>query len=199
MNIQPQSERLPPPPTPSESAVGMVLKASHFAAQKHKDQRRKGGDAAPYINHPIDLANLLWNTAQVNDTVVITAALLHDTVEDTDTTFDEIEREFGTDVKSVVAEVTDDKSLPRELRKQQQIEHASHLSDRARLVKLADKISNLKDILREPPPQWSMQRRLDYFNWAKAVVDEIRGSHPGLEKVFDEIYRQGLEQLQAPT
>ncbi len=178
-----------------EQMIGLVLKASHFAAQKHKDQRRKGKDAAPYINHPIDLAQLLWHTAQVRDPIVIAAALLHDTVEDTDTTFDDIEREFGSNVKAVVAEVTDDKSLPKTVRKQKQIDHAPHLSDRARLVKLADKISNLKDILREPPAGWSVQRQYGYFQWAKAVVDPIRGCNSPLESLFDEVYQQGVEHL----
>ncbi|MGB3491505.1 MAG: HD domain-containing protein [Elainellaceae cyanobacterium] len=178
-----------------EPMMGLVLKATHFAAQKHKDQRRKGQDAAPYINHPIALAHLLWHTAQVRDPVVITAALLHDTVEDTDATLDEIEQEFGAEVKSVVAEVTDDKSLPQAVRKQQQIDHAPHLSDRARLVKLADKISNLTDLLRDPPIQWSIERQQTYFQWAKAVIDPIRGSHSGLEEIFDQIYHQGIEAL----
>lgn len=179
----------------SSTPTGLILKATHFAAQKHRDQRRKGSDAAPYINHPIDLANLLWNKGDVWDEVTILAALLHDTVEDTETTFEEIEREFGPDVRSVVAEVTDDKSLPKEDRKRLQVEHASHLSDRARLVKLADKISNLRDIVLSPPEGWSTERKLAYCEWGKQVVDKLRGINPTLEGLFDDIYSQGIAQL----
>jgi guanosine-3',5'-bis(diphosphate) 3'-pyrophosphohydrolase len=177
--------------------TGLILRAVKFAACKHKDQRRKGADAAPYINHPIELANLLWHDAQVRDEVVIVAALLHDTVEDTDTTLEELEQEFGVEVSQVVAEVTDDKSLPKEVRKQRQIDHALHLSDRARLVKLADKISNLRDILSSPPPDWSSERRLDYVLWGKAVIDQIRGTHAGLEQIFDMVCQQAIAQLKS--
>lgn len=173
-------------------SVGLILKATHFAAHKHRNQRRKGIDAVPYINHPIDLANLLWNKAGIHDEVVIAAALLHDTVEDTETTFDELEHEFGIVVRNVVAEVTDDKRLPQEERKRLQVEHAPHLSARARLVKLADKISNLRDILSSPPTGWSPERKLAYFHWGKNVIDPIRGSNSVLENLFDEIYAQGV-------
>jgi guanosine-3',5'-bis(diphosphate) 3'-pyrophosphohydrolase len=177
------------------SSLGFIIKATQFAAHKHRDQRRKGSNATPYINHPVDLAYLLSNRAGIQDDVVLAAALLHDTVEDTDTTLDEIEREFGKAVRDVVEEVTDDKSLPKEERKQQQIDHAPHLSDRARLVKLADKISNLQDILASPPDGWSTERKLKYFQWAKRVVDPIRGSDEVLEQVFDEVYERGMNTL----
>ncbi|MEB3211199.1 MAG: HD domain-containing protein [Leptolyngbyaceae bacterium] len=179
------------------SSTGFILKATQFAAQKHQNQRRKGASAAPYINHPVDLAYLLSNRAGVQDEVVLVAALLHDTVEDTETTFEEIEREFGQAVREVVEEVTDDKTLPKEERKQRQIDHAPHLSDRARLVKLADKISNLKDILSAPPDGWSIERQRNYFQWAKQVVDPIRGSDATLEQIFDDVYERGMNRLQA--
>lgn len=177
------------------TSIGFIIKATQFAAYKHRNQRRKGTKAVPYINHPIDLAYLLSNRAGIQDDVVIAAALLHDTVEDTDTTFDEIEREFGRAVRDVVAEVTDDKMLSREERKQHQIDHAPHLSDRARLVKLADKIANLHDILSSPPDGWSTDRKLAYFRWAKQVIDPIRGSDVVLEQVFDEVYERGMTHL----
>ncbi|MGF1497460.1 MAG: HD domain-containing protein [Elainellaceae cyanobacterium] len=176
--------------------TGLILKATQFAARKHRDQRRKGADAAPYINHPIELANLLWHQAGVRDEVVIVAALLHDTVEDTDTTFEELEQEFGSAVRQVVAEVTDDKSLPKDVRKQRQVDHAPELSDRARLVKLADKISNLRDVMASPPTDWSLERQRHYFDWGKQVIDQIRGTHAGLEQLFDQTYQQGTTQLQ---
>ncbi|NET49462.1 MAG: bifunctional (p)ppGpp synthetase/guanosine-3',5'-bis(diphosphate) 3'-pyrophosphohydrolase [Merismopedia sp. SIO2A8] len=170
----------------------LILKALDFAARKHKDQRRKGRDAAPYINHPIELVTLLWQKGGVRDEVVIAAALLHDTVEDTDTTFDELEQEFGHEIRMVVAEVTDDKTLPKEQRKQYQIDHAPHLTPKARLVKLADKIANLRDMMVAPPANWSDQRKLEYVQWGKKVVDPIRGTHPDLEALFDDVYEQGV-------
>lgn len=174
--------------------LNFVFHALHFAAGKHRNQRRKGADAAPYINHPIGMVNLLWNEAGVHDFAVITAALLHDTVEDTDTTFAELTEKFGAEVSDLVAEVTDDKSLPQKERKQQQIDHAPHLSPKAKLVKLADKISNLRDVS-STPPDWTMERKRDYFTWAKQVIDPIRGTHPKLEEIFDQVYADGMEKL----
>lgn len=175
--------------------VGLIFKALQFAAHKHRDQRRKDLAASPYINHPIGLVDLLWNTAGVTDPAVIMAALLHDTVEDTATTFAELKQEFGAEVEQLVREVTDDKSLPKPQRKQQQVEHAAHLSQKAKLVKLADKISNLRDIMATPPADWSSDRQREYFAWAKQVVDQLRGTHAQLEAVFDQVYQQGINQL----
>jgi guanosine-3',5'-bis(diphosphate) 3'-pyrophosphohydrolase len=166
----------------------LLLHAMQFAARKHKDQRRKDVDASPYINHPISLANILCNEGHVTDIDVICAALLHDTIEDTATTPEELKAEFGQPIRDIVIEVTDDKSLPSAERKRLQIEHAEHLSRGAKLVKLADKISNLRDVAHNPPPAWSLQRRQEYFDWAKAVVDGLRGAHAGLETLFDEAF-----------
>ena len=175
--------------------VGLIFKALEFAARKHRDQRRKDLEASPYINHPINLVNLLWNTGGVSNPAVVMAALLHDTVEDTATTFAELRQEFGEEVEQLVREVTDDKSLPKQERKQRQVEHAAHLSQKAKLVKLADKISNLRDIMASPPADWSSDRKREYFAWAKQVVDQLRGIHPQLEAVFDQVYQQGISQL----
>lgn len=175
---------------------GSCLKALDFAARKHRDQRRKDAEASPYINHPIAIVNLLWHTAGVQDGIVLTGALLHDTVEDTQTTFEELTQEFGAEVAQLVREVTDDKSLPQATRKQLQIDHAPHLSDRAKLVKLADKISNLRDMVNSPPVNWSLERRRAYFEWAKSVVDQMRGTHPILEELFDQVYQQGINQFE---
>ncbi|MEJ2362582.1 MAG: HD domain-containing protein [Gammaproteobacteria bacterium] len=172
----------------TENELKLLLKALSFAAHKHKDQRRKDPEASPYINHPISLANILCNEAHITDIDVICAALLHDTVEDTETTPEELEQEFGQDIKSIVMEVTDDKDLPSHERKRLQIEHAEHASDKAKLVKLADKISNLRDVANNSPPSWSLERRQKYFDWAKAVIDQLRGVHPALESVFDAAY-----------
>lgn len=164
------------------------MTALAFAADKHKNQRRKDADASPYINHPIALANLLLNEAGVEDQRILIAAVLHDTIEDTDTTEQELVRHFGKDIADIVLEVTDDKSLPKAERKRLQIEHAAHISRRAKLVKLADKICNLRDIAASPPADWSIERKREYFDWAKAVVDGLRGVHPGLEHLFDKAY-----------
>jgi len=145
-------------------------------------------ESSPYINHPIALANILCNEGHVTDTNVICAALLHDTVEDTDTTPEELQREFGGEIRAIVMDVTDDKTLEKAERKQRQIEHAAHISDQAKLVKLADKISNLRDVASNPPTDWDLRRRQGYFEWAKAVIDRLRGVHGPMETLFDEAY-----------
>ena len=168
-----------------ENELKLLLKALAFAAARHKDQRRKDADASPYINHPITLANVLCIEGHVTDIEVICGALLHDTVEDTGTRPEELETEFGKAIRDIVMELTDDKTLPKQERKQAQIEHAAGISDKAKLVKLADKISNLRDIVNSPPPDWSLERRCEYFDWAKSVIDRVRGVDAGLEAVFD--------------
>jgi guanosine-3',5'-bis(diphosphate) 3'-pyrophosphohydrolase len=168
--------------------LALLLKALAFAAHKHRDQRRKDAEASPYINHPIALADVLVNEGGVTDVEVICAALLHDTVEDTATTHEELANAFGSRVARIVAEVTDDKSLAKEERKRLQIEHAPALSHEAKLVKLADKICNLRDVAERPPAKWDRMRQREYFEWAKRVIDGLRGAHPRLEAVFDAIY-----------
>ena len=167
------------------SQLGLFVKAVAFAAEKHRNQRRKDADASPYINHPIALANVLANEGGVSDATVLCAAVLHDTIEDTETTESELTTTFGSRVSSVVLEVTDDKSLEKHVRKQRQIEHAPYISTEAKLVKLADKICNLRDILASPPANWSTERKQAYFDWASRVVAGVRGVHPNLEAVFD--------------
>ena len=172
----------------SEEDMKRLLKALAFAAHKHRDQRRKDVESSPYINHPIALANILCNEGYVTDTCVICAALLHDTVEDTDATPEELEREFGKEIRVIVMDVTDDKTLKKAERKLCQIEHAAHICDQAKLVKLADKISNLRDVASNPPSDWDLQRRQQYFDWAKAVIDRLRGVHGPMEAIFDKAY-----------
>jgi guanosine-3',5'-bis(diphosphate) 3'-pyrophosphohydrolase len=171
-----------------KSELALLLEALSFAAHKHRDQRRKDAEASPYINHPIALADVLVNEGGVTDVEVISAALLHDTVEDTATTPQELEEAFGARIARIVAEVTDDQALPKAERKRLQIEHAASISAEAKLVKLADKICNLRDVVDHPPAQWDLKRRAEYFDWAKSVVDRLRGAHPRLEKAFDEAY-----------
>jgi guanosine-3',5'-bis(diphosphate) 3'-pyrophosphohydrolase len=168
--------------------TGDILRALQFAAFKHRDQRRKDHVASPYINHPIALATVLWHEGGVHDATVICAALLHDTIEDTQTTAEELQEIFGVKIARVVLEVTDDKLLLKAERKRRQIEHAPHLSRAAKLVKLADKVCNLRDVAASPPPTWPLRRRRAYFSWAKKVVDGLRGVSPKLERLFDQAY-----------
>ena len=168
--------------------IALILRAASFAAHKHRDQRRKDEAASPYINHPLSLASVLAVEGGVTDAATLCAALLHDTIEDTDTTGDEIEREFGPEVRRLVEQVTDDKALPKADRKRAQVDHAAHISDKAKLVKLADKICNVRDVASSPPADWSLERRQDYFDWAREVIDRLRGVSPRLEAVFDAAY-----------
>jgi len=174
----------------------LLLEAVAFAADKHRHQRRKDALASPYINHPIALANLLKREG-VGDVAILCAALLHDTIEDTNTTADELRVAFGEVITSVVLEVTDDKTLERSERKRLQVRHAHALSDRAKLVKLADKICNVYDMVAAPPANWSPGRKREYLQWAKDVVDGLRGAHPGLESIFDDVHAKGLRALGA--
>jgi guanosine-3',5'-bis(diphosphate) 3'-pyrophosphohydrolase len=170
------------------SDLALILDALSFAAHKHRDQRRKDPRASPYINHPIALAGVLMNEGRVRDPKVICAALLHDTVEDTETTPEELEARFGRAIRDIVLEVTDDKNLPKAERKRLQVVHAGGLSRRAKLVKLADKICNLRDIADSPPADWDLRRQREYYDWAKRVIDRLRGVHPRLEAAFDAAY-----------
>lgn len=177
----------------AKDPLGAFVKAVAFASEKHRNQRRKDAEASPYINHPIALANVLANEGGIADVTVLVAAILHDTIEDTETTADELTVLFGSEVTWVVLEVTDDKSLEKHVRKQRQVDHAPHLSTAAKLVKLADKICNLRDILASPPAEWPAERKSEYFHWAAAVVAGMRGVHSGLEAVFDEVYARHPE------
>lgn len=167
-----------------DTAIAKVLHAAAFAADRHRNQRRKDADASPYVNHPLALAETLARVGGVTNPDVLCAALLHDTLEDTQTTRAELVAAFGESVAAVVDEVTDDKSLPKAERKRLQIEHAAHLSPGAKLVKLADKISNVGDVQRNPPADWSDARRQAYVEWASEVVRALGPVHPELEALF---------------
>ncbi|XP_053672034.1 guanosine-3',5'-bis(diphosphate) 3'-pyrophosphohydrolase MESH1 [Anopheles nili] len=175
--------------TASEDILKIYTKCVNFATIKHRNQRRKDADETPYINHPIGVAFILTE-AGVTDFEVLQAAILHDTVEDTDTTFEEIEQHFGPTVKSLVQELTDDKSLPKQERKRLQIEHALTMSHQAKLVKLADKIYNLRDLQRCKPVGWTDDRCREYFCWAKKVCDNLKGTYEPLESIVNDIFRQ---------
>jgi (p)ppGpp synthase/HD superfamily hydrolase len=167
------------------SNMTKLAKAYDFAARKHSDQRRAGLAAEPYINHLAEVAALVAEGIQGEDVDLIIAAVLHDTVEDTHTTMDELTRAFGGRVAGLVAEVTDDKSLAKVDRKRLQIEHAAHASLGARTIKLADKTSNVRSLVLSPPATWSLKRKLEYLAWARLVVAECRGANPWLEAQFD--------------
>ncbi|HEX5420938.1 MAG TPA: HD domain-containing protein [Gammaproteobacteria bacterium] len=167
-----------------------------FAAEKHRDQRRKGARASPYINHPIAVAELLAVVGGISDAAALEAAVLHDTIEDTQTTAEELENAFGAEVRGLVVEVTDDKKLPKEERKRKQIEHAPHLSGRAKAIKIADKICNVRDMA-DAPPDWPLERRMDYLAWAEKVVAGCRGTNAELEQCFDQVLTRGRALLRA--
>jgi guanosine-3',5'-bis(diphosphate) 3'-pyrophosphohydrolase len=177
----------------NSDSLGMLVKAVAFAADKHWNQRRKDAEASPYINHPIGLANVLANDGNVTDVAVLCAAVLHDTIEDTETTSEELTATFGSQITAIVLDVTDDKSLEKHVRKQRQIEHAPYISNEAKLVKLAEKICNLRDILASPPSDWSPERKQAYFDWAAKVVAGVRGVHPELEAAFDRLLARHAE------
>jgi GTP diphosphokinase / guanosine-3',5'-bis(diphosphate) 3'-diphosphatase len=171
-----------------QAGFAIVVEALSFAAHKHRDQRRKDRDASPYINHPIALMRVLSLEAGIQAPRVLSAALLHDTVEDTQTTPEELAEHFGPDVRDLVMEVTDDKRLPKAERKRRQVLRAGGASLEARLIKLADKVSNLRDMAENPPAGWDLERRRAYFDWAAEVIDQLRGTHNGLESLFDQAY-----------
>jgi len=179
------------------SDASRLLEAAQFAATKHRDQRRKDVDASPYINHPIAVAELLARVGGVTDITVLLAAVLHDTVEDTKTSFGELYALFGEAVRGIVVEVTDDKTLPKEERKRRQIAHAANGSHAAKLVKLADKICNVSDVIEHPAEGWSVERRLEYITWAERVIAGCRGTNVALEQHFDELVSRGKAMLGA--
>lgn len=166
----------------------IFIQAVAFAADKHRNQRRKDLEASPYINHPIALSNVLANEGGITNKNVLCAAVLHDTIEDTETSEQELIDFFGKKIASIVMEVSDDKSLPKAERKLAQIVHARHSSKSAKLVKLADKICNLRDLLFAPPADWTTARKREYFDWSKEVIDQLRGTNKKLERIFDELY-----------
>jgi guanosine-3',5'-bis(diphosphate) 3'-pyrophosphohydrolase len=180
-----------------ETDISLILKALTFSAEKHKNQRRKGAEASPYINHPINVAQILWNVGEVREVPVIVAAMLHDTVEDTQTTPAELEEQFGPVVRKLVEEVTDDKSLAKAERKRLQIEHAPHLSNGAKQIKLADKISNIGDVAFAPPLDWSRETRTEYLAWADNVVSGLRGCNQKMEEFYDQVMTKAKKELSA--
>lgn len=172
-----------------------MLQAARFAAERHTGHFRKGSRREPYINHPIEVAEMIAEIGGVDDVDILAAAILHDTVEDVGVTKEELIEHFGEAVCSYVLEVTDDKSLEKAERKQKQIEHAPHLSVGAKTIKIADKISNVTDVVEDPAEHWPLERRQDYIKWAENVVAGLRGANTTLEEKFDEVVKHAREQL----
>jgi len=177
------------------NTINKLLEAASFAAQRHTGHHRKGDAGEPYINHPLEVANLIANVGGVDDIDVLIAAILHDTVEDVGVKKEEIVDRFGERVAGIVMEVTDDKSLPKAERKRLQVEHAPHLSREAKLVKLGDKISNITDVANNPPSGWDIQRRREYIDWGESVVAGLRGVSKPLEELFDRTAEGARDQL----
>ncbi len=170
----------------SQALGAIVFTALQFAAERHVHHRRKGGRDIPYINHPIAVATLLATVGGVSDPDILAAALLHDTVEDTATTPGELLEHCGARIAGLVAEVTDDPSLGSAERKATQEREARFKSPSAKVIRLADKICNVRDITYHPSHGWSAERKLAYFDWAERVVAGLKGSHAVLEAAFDD-------------
>ncbi len=171
--------------------ISQLLRALRFSAGKHRDQRRKNREASPYINHPIEVAETLARIGGVEELAVLQAAILHDTIEDTETSGADIEQSFGREVRELVEAVSDDKSLPKQERKQRQVEHAPQLSRGAKLIKLADKICNVSDLALSPPADWDQARLLAYLDWAEQVMVGLRGTNEALELTLDRALADG--------
>ncbi len=174
------------------------LRAVSFAARKHRLQRRKDADASPYINHPLEVAAILAGEGGVVDVPTLVAAVLHDTLEDTETTPEELATTFGASIRDLVQEVTDDNRLLKAERKALQAAGAARLSERAKLIRIADKIANIGDVTHHPPTHWNLVRRREYLDWTAQVVAGCRGVNPRLEAIYDRVLREGRIALESP-
>jgi (p)ppGpp synthase/HD superfamily hydrolase len=178
-----------------ENSIAKVLAAAQTAASWHAKQLRKGSASEPYINHLLEVAALVNEATRGEDIGLVVAALLHDAVEDQGITRETIAEKFGEDVAGLVMEVTDDKSLPKAVRKRLQIENALKKSRRAKILKLADKISNVTAIGRDPPADWPVERQEEYVQWGRDVVAGLRGASPELEQLFDQAAKEATRQI----
>eukprot|EP00055_Hartaetosiga_balthica_P005531 m.16363 g.16363 ORF g.16363 m.16363 type:complete len:206 (-) comp4606_c1_seq1:19-636(-) len=176
----------------SLSDLAVLVETTQFAAVAHRNQRRKDEAATPYINHPVGVAHLISSVGKVDDLLTLQGALLHDTVEDTNTTLEELKEKFGPEVAQVVSEVSDDKALSKHARKLAQIEHAATVSNSAKLIKLADKLYNLQSLITSLPTSWSPERAQAYFGWAREVIDKIRGTNIFLERKLDSVFQSSF-------
>lgn len=178
-----------------------IIEAIQYAAHRHRWQRRKGKSKTPYINHPVDVAKIIMDCGIEDETVLI-AALLHDVIEDTVTRTEnreyltrEIESKFGKKVVKIVLELTDDKTLLLKQRKKMQIQKTGTISDKAKIIRIADKISNLNDILIDPPKGWIQSRKVKYIEWSREVVEKASGVNACLEKRFENLSIKASQQI----
>jgi (p)ppGpp synthase/HD superfamily hydrolase len=172
-----------------------VMRAANLAAKWHTHQRRKGEAKEPYSNHLLEVASMVAEATNGADANVVIAALLHDAIEDQGIKAETIASEFGLHVANIVMEVTDDKTLPKAERKCKQVESAPKKSREAKLIKLADKTSNLRAVANSPAPDWSVERRREYIEWARSVAAGVRGTSPWLEEQFDEAADQAVRSV----
>ena len=172
-----------------------LIDAILYAASSHAGQLRKDC-VTPYINHPIEVMHLLVYTGGIEDHEILMAAVLHDVIEDTSVTAEDIAERFGKNVASVVLELTDDVTQPKEERKRLQLQNAGKLSRAARLIRISDKICNVYDMLYAPPGNWDLKRRKEYIEWANAVVKKISGTNEGLESHFEELIEESFRFLE---
>ena len=170
------------------NGIALVLKAAAFSAHEHREHRRRDIKRTPYINHPLAVAEALCVEGRVRDPEILAAALLHDTLEDTTTTYAELHREFGSRIAVLVAEVSDDRTMHKAKRKRVQVDRAASLSSAAQQIKIADKLCTVRDILERPPARWTTKRKRAYFEWAKKVVDRVRSANPEIAAKFDAAY-----------
>jgi GTP diphosphokinase / guanosine-3',5'-bis(diphosphate) 3'-diphosphatase len=168
----------------------LIARAWNFSADRHAKQKRKGDAQEPYVNHLAEVAELVATATEGRDANLVAAAVLHDTVEDTATLPCELASIFNADVADLVSEVTDDKRLDKAERKRLQVEHAAAITPRAKILKLADKTSNLRSLVKSPPTDWSLERKREYLAWAKDVVQGLRGANTWIEARFDEAVEQ---------
>lgn len=180
--------------TSADAHSSLVLRAAVFAAYKHREQRRHDG-CTPYINHPLSVADVLSRVGNVRDADVLAAALLHDTIEDTETTADELRTTFGERILSLVLECTDDKSLPKSERKRLQVVNAPHKSPEAKTIKIADKISNMSDLVTAPPVDWSTERKREYVQWCDEVFQGLKGTNLALDNLFEQTRNHAHKQV----
>lgn len=189
-----------PAATPQElPTLPLIMRAAQFAAERHKTQRRRGAAREPYVNHLLEVANLLATATDGRDPDLVIAGLLHDLIEDQGISSDDIARQFGIGVAALVLEVTTDKTLSEVERNRVQIVHAAHKSPRARMLRIADLTSNLRALRQSPPTDWSVERQRDYFRWAHDVVAGSRGLSPHLDAAFDEAFSTGLPAADSPA
>ena len=173
-----------------QSEMAKIVRAAYFAGEKHKDQRRSDKEETPYINHPLELASILVDEGHIEDVDVICAALLHDTIEDTDTTYEELNLIFGSVVTSIVREVTNDMSLSSPERRLKEAASIPHLTFQAKLVKLADKIANIRDISTMPPVGWTLEKKEAYFDFSLSIAEQAKDASQVLYEIFVHDYHK---------